>query len=237
MKSTQVLTACMALLIVTAEAQASVAWDNENGSAETFDWANGYNSDTNLFGSPDHYGGDNFYFTDSNFDAYADDAGTYHVVTDTLNVDLLAHAAWQFAEISWPEYGDYNITGGDDNQVSVFAEITVTVEGHPMSPFQDSFLFNVSGDSSGSGAWNDSTDVILDLTSMGLPPVTELHLTFTNTLTALSDGNGGTASISGNFVMGPSIITTPIPEPSALLLLAFGGMLTVGRPLRSSMRY
>lgn len=230
MRPTQVLTACAALLIVAAVAQASVPWDNPSGSAGTFDWANGYNSDTDLFGSPNYYGGDGFYFLSSNFDPYADDGGTYAIATDTLNVDLLAHAAWQFAEISWYEYGDYSITGGDGNQVSASLEMTVTVPGHPMSPFQDSFSFSASGASA--GAWDDSTGVVLDLTGLGMPPVTELHLTFTNTLTALSDGNGGTASISGNFVIGPSIITIPIPEPSALLLLSLGGFLVAGRPRR-----
>lgn len=211
------LVAVAVLVGAACAVQADTPWENPTGSAASFTWANGYNTDTNLFGSPDWYGGDNLYFTDSDFAPYADDGGASVTATDTMNVDLLANTDLKFLSVSIYEYGDYSITGGAGNSVSADLLMTGTA-AHPMSPFVDSFSFSAAGE--GAGAWDENATLLL---SMAVPDVTQLHLEVTNTLVALSDGMGGTASISGNFVL-LGISVEVIPEPTSLALMTLGAV-------------
>ncbi len=220
---TKVMTA-VAVLSLAGVASAGIPWTNPNGSAVNYDWSNGMN-DTGLFGSPSNFGDDNLYFLSSTFDAYADNGGTLDTATDTMNVDFAAHPTKKFVSIAVYEYGDYNITGGAGNSVSADLGMTGTVGGHPQSPFTDSFSFGASGASGGTIPWDDNAELLL---AFAVPAVTNIHLEVSNTLVAMSDGAGGTASISGNFVL-LGISVTVIPEPATLSLLALAGLVGLRR--------
>ena len=218
---TRILVAVAALMLCTpVMVQADVAWDNAGGSAEDFDWANGHNTDADLFGSPTWFGGNDLYFMDSSFVSYDDDGAPGTTVTDTFDVDFTAHVDRKFLSIAVYEYGDYNITGGAGNSVSADLDMSAAVAGHPMTPFTDDFFFSASGDSGGTVQWNDSATLLME---MAVPDITALHLSVSNTLVSLSDGLGGTASITGNFVL-LGVSVTVIPEPTSLALLALGGL-------------
>lgn len=224
----RILVAAALALCISAPVSADVIWDNPNGSAQDYDWANGYNTDSNKFGSPSWFGGNNLYFLGSNFPASADDGANSDTVTDTMNVDLTAHPGMKFLNITIFEYGDYTLTGGAGNNVSVDLDLSASVGGHPQSPFSDTFLFGSVGESTGTVAWDDSATLLMDF---AVPDVTSLHMTVTNTVIAVSDGAGGTSSIVGNFVL-VGIAITVIPEPTALSFLALG-CLTVLRRRRA----
>ncbi|HUU82200.1 MAG TPA: PEP-CTERM sorting domain-containing protein [Phycisphaerae bacterium] len=224
----RLLVAVLAALCVPVAASADVAWDNPGGNAENFDWAGGHNSDTNLFGSPSWYGGDNLYFLSSDFAPYANGTPVTDSATDTMDVDLTAVGGKKFASIAVFEYGDYNIVGGAGNTVSADLGMTGTAAGHPMSPFLGSFSFGAAGDSAGTVPWNDDAALSMEF---AVPDVTTLHLSVTNTLVAISDGAGGTASIQGNFVL-LGIAVTVIPEPASMSLLALGGLAVLRRRRR-----
>jgi hypothetical protein len=206
-----------------AVAFGDVAWSNPNGAAENFTWSNGYNTDSNLFGSPSWFSGDNLYFMDSSFVAAASDTDTNVTVTDTMNVDLLANPTMKFLSIAIYEYGDYSITGDTSNAVSADLGMTGTTAGHPNSPWTDSFSFNSSG--ADSASWDSNAELLM---TFAVPDVTGLHLEVSNTLVAVSDGAGGTASITGNFVL-LGISVEVIPEPATLSLLALGGLAALRR--------
>ncbi|HUU83153.1 MAG TPA: PEP-CTERM sorting domain-containing protein [Phycisphaerae bacterium] len=222
---TKLLVTALAALCMPVVASADVAWSNSSGSAESFSWANGRNSDSNLFGSPTWFGGNTLYFTNSNFPAAASDSRSSDTVTDVLDVDLTAGENQKFLSIEIFEYGNYAITGGASNTVSAELNMTGTVAGHGMSPFTDGFLFSASGDSAGTVPWNSSAELLLQF---AVPDVSHLHLSVSNTLVAVSDGAGGTAEITGNFVS-LGISATLIPEPSCLSLLAFGALAVLRR--------
>ena len=228
MKTTVLVATAALMLCMPVMVQAYVDWSNPSGSAQDFDWANGRNTDTNLFGSPTWYGGNNLYFNDSDFATYANDGGTSQTVTDTMEVDFTAHAGKKFLSIAVYEYGSYNITGGAENAVSADLAMIGTVTGHPMSPFEDGFLLEDSGNTQGTVQWNDQATLIMDFAS---PDITDLHLSVSNTLVAISDGAGGTASITGDFVL-LGVSVTLIPEPTSFALLALGGLALTRRPKR-----
>ena len=226
---TKVLVATAALMLcMPVMVQAYVDWDNPSGSAQDFDWANGRNTDSNLFGSPSWYGGNNLYFNSSSFVTYANDSGTSSTVTDTFDVDFTAHENTKFLSIAVYEYGSYNITGGAENAVSAELDMIATVAGHPMSPFGGGFFFGETGNSGGVVQWNEDATLIMDF---AVPDVTDLHLSVSNTLVAISDGAGGTASITGDFIL-LGVSVTLIPEPTSFALLALGGLALTRRPKR-----
>jgi len=228
MKTRILVAAAVMLLCVPVTVQA-VDWDNPSGSALDFDWANGQNSNPlSLFGSPTWYGGNDLYFLDSSFVAYDNDGGGTTTVTDTMDVDFTAHVDKKFLSIAVWEYGDYNITGGTGNTVTADLDMSGTVAGHPMSPFEDDFLFSDAGNTNGTVQWNDTAALLMEF---AVPDVTALHLSVTNTLIALSDDLGGTASITGNFML-VGVSVTVIPEPTSLALLALGGLAVTRRRKR-----
>lgn len=220
---TRVLLAVVVALCVPVVAWADVAWSNPGGNAENFSWANGHNTDSNLFKSPTWYGGDNLYFLNSSFIAYADDGNTSHTVSDTMDVDLTADPTLKFLSIAVYEYGDYSIVGDAANNVKVDMDMWGSVPEHPMDPFSDDFLFTAAGD--GASEWNSNATLLMEF---AVPDVTQLHLTVTNTVVAISDGDGGTASITGNFVL-LGVAVTVIPEPASLSLLALGSLALLRR--------
>jgi hypothetical protein len=228
MKAKFLVATAVMCLFVPITVQAHVDWDNPSGVADNFNWANGRNTDTNLFGSPSYYGGGNLYFNNSSFVTYANDGSTSQSVTDTLDVDLTAHTDKKFLSVAVYEYGSYSITGGAENAVSATLDMSGTVAGHPMSPFGDAFVFDASGQSGGVSDWNNNASLLLEF---AVPDVTELHLTVSNTLVAVSDGVGGTASITGDFVL-LGVSVTVIPEPTSFALLALGGLALTRRPKR-----
>ena len=220
---TKVLLATVVVLCVPVGAWADVAWDDPDGNADSFSWANGHNSDSNLFGNVGWFGGDSLYFLDSNFTASADDGKTSHTVTDTMDVDLTANPTLKFLSIAIYEYGDHTIVGGPANNVQADMDMWGYVPGHPMSPFAADFLFIASGERV--SEWNDNATLLMEF---AVPDVTQVHLTVTNTVVAVSDGAGGTASITGNFVL-LGVAVTVIPEPASLSLLALGSLALLRR--------
>ena len=219
----KLLVAAAVALCMPVVAWADTAWEDPHGNAANFSWANGHNSDTNLFGNVGWFGGDNLYFLDSNFPASAHDAKTLDTATDTMDVDLVAKPSVKFLSIAVYEYGEYTITGGPANNVKADLDMWGYVPGHPMDPFKDDFLFTAEG--SGADDWTSNATLLMEF---AVPDVTQLHLTVTNTLVAASDGVGGTASITGNFML-LGIAVTVIPEPASLSLLALGRLAVLRR--------
>src|SRR5262250_632203 len=78
--------AVLAVVVFAGAAYADTPWAGgmANGSATFFDWANGHNSDSNLFGTPTLVG-DTFYFFPSNFVASSNN-GVPASATDTIDV-------------------------------------------------------------------------------------------------------------------------------------------------------
>src|SRR5262245_48412816 len=103
--------AVVAVVALAGVARADTPWGGgmASGSASFFDWANGHNSNSNLFGTPTLIG-DTFYFFPSNFVAVSNN-GVPGTATDTIDVDLIIHSNFKFDGISVTEYGDYSIDG------------------------------------------------------------------------------------------------------------------------------
>ena len=55
----KLLVAAVVALCVPIVAWADTAWEDPDGNAASYSWANGHNSDTNLFGNVGWFGGDN----------------------------------------------------------------------------------------------------------------------------------------------------------------------------------
>jgi hypothetical protein len=226
------LIAAMGILCVPALAFAAPWPTVPSGSCDNFDWANGQNV-TDVWGEPTN-SGDNMYFFPG-FSAYADDTspaaspGT-HAVTDTFDVDFIAHAGMHFGSISIYVYGDYSIAdggvaGGNSVEGDFGIQGTDNDGLHPDSPWaRAQALFQETA--VGGANWNDLATMTIDFS--GGNEVTDLHLTCDGTVTAISDGEGGTAAITANVAL-LTIAVEVIPEPASLLLLGLGGLAVLRR--------
>ena len=222
--------ACCAgvLAIAAGTATADVAWNQPSGNASFFTWANGHNTNSNLFGSPTLVGGSTFQFFPTAFTATSSNGGT-HSVTDTLSVDLFALPGFQLDSIQINEGGSYALSGNQGGNVSATGAASLTDLSLPRT-----FNAFTAGNPTfpvfaGSGSW--TAGAIIDLAALnGGIPVTSAHLEFTNTLVAISVP-GSTATITKTFVGLPVAITI-IPAPSAAGVLALGGLALARRRRR-----
>jgi len=216
------------LAIAAGAASADVAWNQPNGVATFFTWANGHNTNTNLFGSPTLVGGTTFQFFPTNFTASSSNGGTVSV-SDTLSVDLFALPGYQLDSIQINEGGTYALSGNQGGSVSAAGLAGLTDLNTPRT-----FNANTTGNPSfpvfgGSGSW--TAGALIDLAALnGGIPVTSAHLDFTNNLVAISVP-GSTATITKTFVGLPVAITI-IPTPGAASVLALGGLALARRRRR-----
>jgi len=214
--------ACLAgaVAVAAGSASADVAWSQPSGNAAFFTWANGHNTNSNLFGSPILVGGTTFQFFPTNFTTTSSNGGTTSV-TDTLSVDLFALPGYQLDRIQISEGGSYALSGNQGGSVSATGAAALTDLSLPRT-----FNAFTAGNPSfpifgGSGSW--TADALIDLAALnGGIPVTSAHLDFTNNLVAISVP-GSTATITKTFVGLPVAITI-IPAPSAAGVLALGGL-------------
>jgi hypothetical protein len=219
------LIAAMGVLCVPVLAFAG-DWTNPNGSCDNFDWANGTNAG-DVWGDPTN-SGDNLYFFPA-FEADADDTGTSESITDTFDVDFIANPTMEFGSISIYVYGDYSIAdGGAPGGNSVEGDFGVQGSDndglHPDSPWaRAQALYQETA--VGGSTWNRLATMTIDFNA---GDVTDLHLTCDGTVTAVSDGEGGTAAITANVAL-LAIAVEVIPEPTSLLLLGLGGLAVLRR--------
>jgi hypothetical protein len=216
------------VLAITGAVSADVPWAQPSGNATFFTWANGHNSNTNLFGSPTLVGGTTFQFFPTAFTATSSNGGTASV-TDTLSVDLQALPGYQLDSIAINEGGSYALSGNQGGSVSATgaAALTDLVTPRTFNAFtQGNPTFPIFA---GTGSW--TADALIDLAALnGGIPVTSAHLEFTNTLVAISVP-GSTATITKTFVGLPVAITI-IPAPGAAGVLALGGLALARRRRR-----
>jgi hypothetical protein len=217
-----------ALAAATGSALADVAWSQPNGAGTFFTWANGHNTNSNLFGSPILVAGTTFQFFPTAFTATSSNGGTVSV-TDTLSVDLQALPGYQLDSIQINEGGSYALSGNTGGNVSAAGTAVLTdlvtprnfgaaTVGNPTFP-----IF------SGTGSW--TAGALIDLAALnGGIPVTFAHLEFRNDLVAISVP-GSTATITKTFVGLPVAITI-IPAPGAATVMALGGLALARRRRR-----
>lgn len=213
--------ACAAgAVMMAATANAWVPWTNGNGSADFFDWENG-GSANGLYGDPTLVGGDTLVFFPSMFRAESID-GVPQTTWDTLEVDLIARAGFEFTEIIITEIGDYGITGTGSVDALGNLDVHELSNNQAVSePLMTSPGFPLNA---GAGQWDGSIDS--DLTT--LPEKWQLiHITLTNTLIAESDV--GSTSFIQKDVVGSAVALTFVPTPGTMALLAFGGLVAVRR--------
>jgi len=202
---------------------ADTPWSNPSGTASYFDWENGHNSNTNLFGSPTLVGGNAFRFSPTDFRAESVD-GVSGTANDIAAWDAIAHPGHQFSEIRIIEHGDYSISGThEDNEVEVTTLLRADDNDLIWQWMQD--FTTIEYTEEGTGLWD--IDMSLDLENT-FPPITDVHITLENNLVAISGGPGNVTWIEKKFA-GAIIDVILIPEPSTLALIVFGGFALIRR--------
>ena len=218
-------TAVVGLAAVAASAGSALAfvpWDQPNGSASNFDWANG-GSREGRFGNPVLVAGNTFVFFPQNFRAQSVGGGAV-IVGDRLEFDLFAHAGFRITGVSIAEFGDYGIVG-DGGSVTDSGGLFVTnldtaqvvsnqIVTTPGSP--------ITGE--GFGNWSGSTSVDV---SNAQPAWTRVHVVVDNDLIAIF-GVGGVAYIEKK-VFGSGVSITIVPTPGSLALVGLGGLVATRR--------
>ena len=218
-------------------------WAPPSGECASFTYENGQN-DTDLFGSPSYFGGDTLVFRNAAFEAEADDVNPMDLAADTMDVDLYAkldpvEGQLKFIGIEILVRGDYNITDpGSTGNNSVTADFDMagsvamlpsSPPEHPMGPFSGGFEFTESAPTGGATAWMETAGLDQPVAlAFAVPPVTQLHLSVNGSFLAVSDGQGGTAGITGSLQL-LEITAIVIPEPASLSLLAFGALALLRR--------
>ncbi len=220
----------LAVVGLAAVAQADTPWVPSSGSGSFFDYINGHNSNSNLFGNPTLVG-NSFEFFPSNYIAQSL-GGVAAAATDQINVQLIAHAGQHFSQIQIQEFGTWAITGVASLQDTGTMFITDLINPRPggQSPVIGSMAYNVLGPvgtpttmpitTAGSGTWSGLVNINLD--ALPGPAWTNIMLVFTNTLQASSTGANSVGTITKKIVDGPSIIITPFPAPGSGALVAAG---------------
>ena len=227
--SKRIVTAMGVTTIAVASASAQVNWVADggghvgpSGNGSFFSWANGHNSNSNLFGSPLLQGGTQFVFLPSSFTAQASNGGQ-DTKTDQIDVDLHAFAGYKFTEIKIQVLGDYSISG--PGSVSASGTMSLNELFSPNRTTSDPMLPGISF-TSGSGQWSSTADRDLSLSEGGIP-FTDIHITFSHSIVAIS-GAGG-SSVIATLAAGLPVAITIIPEPGVIALLGVAGLVAARR--------
>ncbi|WP_146571886.1 PEP-CTERM sorting domain-containing protein [Botrimarina hoheduenensis] len=205
-------------------------------------------SDAMLFGAPTSVSGNSLDFSPTGFLASVNSTGPLvsEIVDSQLSMMIVAKPGKVLDNLRFTEAGDTTLAGNPASFTTassvtneVFIDV-VEVDGMPISGFniQAQMTFTPSGgtysmaqDSNGfpifSTDWSGSVDVDIAqaLLNEGIAfqfGVTKINVTLDNTLTAVAS-DGGSSFIKKKDFDG-LIITTNIPEPSSLALLALAGL-------------
>lgn len=206
MRHTMIMAGVLAL---AGTANGFVFWSNPNGTAAGFDWKDG-GSDNGLFGDPVVLG-NTFTFSPNGFIAIAAN-GVAGIVSDRLEVELIAHKNFNFSGIKITELGDYGILGSGAVQTTAFMVITDLDIVRPMQ--SDLMVTNPAMPVfSGSGAWTGTMEV--DLLSVPGPDWVHIKLVLNNNLQAVADQ--GASSFIQKKAAGITIEVLPTPGTLALL--------------------
>lgn len=196
-----------ATVLAAGQAMAFVPWNNPDGNAATFSWANGGSRD-GLFGSPTLVGGDTFVFFPSGFRAQSTN-GNSVIVGDRLEFDLFAAPGFQVSGIRINEYGDYGVVG-EGSSVSAAGSLIATNLDTGDTQFNALVTNPASPITSGFGNWSGTE--ALDFVGW-----TRLHVVIDNDLIAISGRNGAAFIEKKVFSTGFSITLVPAPGSAALL--------------------
>lgn len=210
-------------------------------------------SSASLFGAPSAVTGNSIDFNPTNFEASVQSTGPLvsEIVDSQLSFMVIAKRDAVIDSLRFTESGDTTLAGNPNSVTtasSVANEIfidVVEIDGQPVSPIniQAQMAFTPSGgtysmiqDAGGfpvfSTDWSGLADVNIKqlLTDEGVPFVfgaTKLNVTLDNTLTAVAQ-DGGSSFIKKKDFDGLTV-TSNIPEPGTLALLAIGGLLATRR--------
>lgn len=226
MRTALIRASVVAAMAVGSAVMADVPWGNgmASGNASFFSWANGQDTNSNLFGTPTLVG-DTFYFFPSNFVATSVD-GVPGMATDTLSFDVIVHPNFKIDGIAIQEFGDYSING----QGSVDVQGVLNVSDAPHGALAPAnMLFNPTFPAASGVNQNWSGGTAFDLTNFeGGVPFQVIHISITNTLVAISAGPGHSAVVRKTIV-GDTMAITVLPEPGVLALVAMSGLLASRR--------
>jgi hypothetical protein len=221
MRSCAPILAAMLAVGGVGVAEGFVPWSNANGSAAFFNWQNG-GSDNGLYGDPVLVNGNTFVLSPSNFRATSAN-GAPAAVGDRLVVEILANPGLEITGISITEFGDFGVFG---NGSVTSTGVLQATDLNNVNPVRSANLAHnpAMPITAGTGEWTGAG--ALDLT-VDFPAWTMLRLELTDNLLALSSPGG--VSFIEKKVVGAGIAITVIPEPSALALLALGGLAALRR--------
>jgi hypothetical protein len=213
------------LLAAAGAASAQVPWSNPSGAGSFFTWSSGQ-SGLGLFGNPTLVGGNQFFFSPTNFGAQSV-GGVPADTTDQLQVRLLANAGQRFTHIRIQEFGSWAITGIGSVRESGTEFITdlITPGRTAMQNLQTNPVMPIA--TAGSGDWTGDVDI--DLTQIIGPDWTFVQFQFTNTLQATTGNAQSVSEIHKKGVGGPAIIVTVLPAPGSAALLGVAGLLAMRR--------
>jgi len=124
----------------------------------------------------------------------------------------------ELVEIKVIEFGDYEITNGND--VSVDLLLSMSNNNNPLEFTSDAQAFNSAGDSGGLQTWQLTST--LDPSAIFSPVANDVAATLQNTLTATTNASGETAWIQKKFSFVASAAEVPVPAALWLFSSALG---------------
>ena len=205
---------CVQFAAVLPQAEATIMWGNQSGSADYFDWINGQ-SIHGLFGDPQLVGGNTFLFFPSNFRAESSN-GVPDTVSDRLEFELVAHSGYNFSGINITEYGDYGVFGTGYVQAHGNLSVENMITSEALS---DILVSNpVSPIISGQGDFSAEASIAINS-----PSWTHLRVILENNMIAIS--SPGSTSFIEKKILGNAIALEIVPEPASIAILSMGTLL------------